>query len=93
MKSAYRDFIERVGEVKAPRGEKRQMVIDGINRLLSGARGGFMISELEQICPGVSRDMVRHVLREQQGQGLVSCSGRGAGASWSRGNGGNQGNE
>ena len=93
MKSAYRDFIERVGAVKAPRGEKRQMVIDGINRLLSGARGGFRISELERICPGVSRDMVRHVLREQQEQGLVCCSGRGAGASWSRAEDGKQGNE
>jgi Fic family protein len=93
MKSAYRDFVERVGEVRAPRGEKRRLVIDGINRLLSSSRGGFRISELEQVCPGVSRDMVRHVLREQQEQGRVSCSGRGAGASWSRGSGWNQGNE
>jgi hypothetical protein len=53
----------------------------------------FKISELEPVCPGVSRDMIRHVLREQQGQGAISCSGRGAGAAWSRGDAGNQGNE
>jgi hypothetical protein len=68
-------------------------VIDGINQLLSRPKGEFRIIELEQVCPGVSRDMVRHVLREQQEQGLVSCSGRGAGAAWSGGLRGNQGNE
>jgi Fic family protein len=93
MKEAYRDFIARVGELKAPRGEKRQMVIDGIALLLSKPKAGFRLSELEQVCPGVSRDMVRHVLREQQGLGLISCSGRGAGAIWSRASGGDKGNE
>ncbi len=85
MKTAYRDFIERVGEVKAPRGTKRQMVIEGIERLLSDPDGRFRLSELEQRCPGVSRDMVRRVLREQQAEGAISCNGRGAGAMWSRG--------
>lgn len=36
--------------------------------------------------------MVRHVLREQQAQGLIRCSGRGVGAVWSKADGGNQGN-
>jgi hypothetical protein len=89
----WRLFLADISEIKAPRGEKRQKVIDGINQLLSRPKGEFRISELEQVCPGVSRDMVRHVLREQQEQGLVSCSGRGAGAAWSGGLRGNQGNE
>jgi hypothetical protein len=84
------DIIERVGEIKAPRGEKRESVIAGINQLLSRAKGEFKMSELEQVCPGVSRDMVRHVLREQQEQGFIGCSGRGAGAVWAKVNGGNQ---
>lgn len=88
-KSAYRDFVERVGEVRAPRGEKRDRVIAGINQLLAKPNRKFKISELEQVCPGVSRDMVRHVLREQQEAGLIGCSGRGAGAVWSS-NGGNE---
>ncbi|HAT50933.1 MAG TPA: Fic family protein [Alphaproteobacteria bacterium] len=94
MKSAYRDFVARVGEIKAPRGEKRELVINGINRLLSKPKGGqFKIGELEHVCPGVSRDMVRHVLREQQQQGVIGCSGRGMGATWSKVDGGNKGNE
>jgi len=93
MKEAYRDFVDRVGVLKAPRGEKRQRVIDGIEQLLARPGRAFKISELEQICSGVSRDMVRHVLREQQEQGVVSCTGRGAGAKWSPGEGGKEGNQ
>ncbi|MER2625328.1 MAG: Fic family protein [Accumulibacter sp.] len=84
MKEAYRDFADRVGELRAPRGEKRALVIDGIQQLLSRPGNEFRLGELEQVCPGVSRDMVRRVLREQQAQGIVRCSGRGAGATWSK---------
>lgn len=85
MKSAYRDFVERVGEIKAPRGEKREQVLQGLEHLLSRPVRSFRMRELEQLCPGVSRDMVRHVLREQQDAGAVTCAGRGAGALWSKG--------
>lgn len=81
LKTAYREFAERVGEVKAPRGAKRDQVLAGIERLAAAA-AGFPISELEQACPGVSRDMVRRVLREQQAKGIVECQGRGPGATW-----------
>ena len=83
LKCAYREFAEGVGEVKAPRGAKRDQVLTGIERL-AGRAGGFAISELEQTCPGVSRDMVRRVLREQQGAGSVECQGRGPGATWAK---------
>jgi Fic family protein len=89
MKTAYRDFVERVGEVKAPRGEKREMVIAGIEHLLAKSQG-FKLGELEQACPGVSRDMVRLVLREQQDAGEIACTGRGPGAVWARTNKGNE---
>jgi len=83
LKSAYREFAERVGEVKVPRGAKRDQVLAGIDRLAARS-GGFTMSELEQTCPGVSRDMVRRVLREQQSAGAVECQGRGPGATWVR---------
>ncbi|SDX37221.1 Fic family protein [Thiocapsa roseopersicina] len=38
MKDAYRDLVDRVGALKAPRGEKRQMVVDGIEQLLARSR-------------------------------------------------------
>jgi Fic family protein len=88
MKTAYRDFVERVGEVKTPRGDKRERVLQGIAQLLARP-GGFRLAELEQACPGVSRDMVRLVLREQQQAGAIICAGRGPGAVWMRANEGN----
>jgi Fic family protein len=82
LKSAYHEFAERVGEIKAPRGAKREQVLTGISRLTSKPRTEFTISELEQTSPGVSRDMVRRVLREQQAAGAVECRGRGPAAIW-----------
>jgi len=81
MKTAYREFAERVGDVKASRGTKREQVLLGIDRL-AGSPGGFTVIQLEQTCPGVSRDMVRRVLRERQAADAVECQGRGPGASW-----------
>ncbi len=82
LKTAYREFEERVGEIKAPRGSKREQVLVNIARLTALPGKGFAISELEQSCPGVSRDMVRRVLREQQAQGNLECHGRGPAAVW-----------
>lgn len=39
--------------------------------------GEFSVAQLEMRCPGVSRDMVRRVLREQQAAGKVECQGVG----------------
>ncbi|WP_133510075.1 Fic family protein [Candidatus Thiosymbion oneisti] len=82
MKAAYREFAERVGKIREPRGAKREQVLRGIEQLAARAAGSFTLKELEHTCPGVSRDMVRRVLREQQSAGVVECRGRGPGASW-----------
>jgi len=80
LKMAYREFAERVGEVKAPRGAKTDLVLTAINRFM----GEFTVSQVEQACPGVSKDMVRRVLREQQAAKLIECQGRGPGARWKK---------
>ena len=84
LKSAYREFEERVGQISAPRGSKRELVLASIARLAAMHGKGFAISALEQSCPGVSRDMVRRVLREQQAAGALICQGRGPGAVWKK---------
>lgn len=84
IKMAYVDFVERVGDIKAPRGEKRDVVKASITKLLARKNAAFSISELDQMCPGVSRDMVRHVVREQQSMGEIECRGRGPGTLWTR---------
>jgi Fic family protein len=79
LKSAYREFVERVGETSEPRGSKTQMVLETIARM----PGTFSRTDLERACPGVSRDMIRRVLNTQKGQS-VDCIGRGPGALWQR---------
>ncbi len=78
MKTAYRDFVERVGEVGAPRGAKTAQVLTAI----AGFTGEFTVTMIEQTCPGVSRDMVRRILQAQQSTGAVECKGRGPAARW-----------
>lgn len=80
VRRAYLGFEERAGDVRAPRGAKTRLVLDAIERFGTP----FAIAELERKCPGVSRDMVRRVLRDLKAQGAVSVTGHGPGARWSR---------
>lgn len=78
LKTAYKEFAERVGEIAAPRGSKRELVLAALVRIPAE----FTIAELERACPGVSRDMIRRVLRGRQQAGAVDCLGLGPGARW-----------
>ncbi len=80
LKTAYREFEERVGQIKGPRGSKTEWVEAAIHKFSSP----FMLSDLERSCPGVSRDMIRKVLRDLRKSGQVECLGRGPGAPWQR---------
>ena len=80
LKAAYREFEDRLGQIKAPRGEKSELVINAINR----AAGDFSVADLQRECPGVSVDMIRHVLKGLRRKGDVECLGRGRDALWRR---------
>ncbi len=83
LKAAYKEFEERVGQLKSPKGAKTELIIAAIDSF----SGEFTLSGLERACPGVSRDMIRRVLREHQNLKKVECIGRGPGALWrKRGN-------
>lgn len=78
VRRAYREFEERAGQVKSPRGAKRALVEAAIDAF----PGDFTLAEIERASPGVSRDMVRRVLKDLQKAGAVACLGRGPGAPW-----------
>ena len=80
LRRAYREFEQRAGEVKSPRGAKTVLVETAIDAF----PGEFTLVQLERACPGVSRDMVRRVLRQLQKKGRVACLGRGPSAHWRR---------
>ena len=78
LKMAYKEFEDRMGRIKSPRGAKTGL----IEKAVSDFSSEFSVSDLERACPGVSRDMVRRVLRDLQARGDVECLGRGPGALW-----------
>jgi len=78
LKMAYKEFEDSMGQIKSPRGAKTEL----IQRALREFSSEFSVSDLERACPGVSRDMVRRVLRDLQAKGDVECLGRGPGALW-----------
>lgn len=80
LKEAYREFEERVGQTGSRRGEKSEVVIGAVRRYA----GSFSIADLLRDCPGVSVDMIRHILKGLREAGAVECLGRGRNARWRR---------
>ena len=75
---AYKEFEERVGTIERGRGAKG----DRVRTEILKRNAPFSISEIEEACPGVSRDMVRLVLRTMKAEGLIAPTGKGRGAKW-----------
>ncbi len=80
LKSAYREFEERMGESRNPRGEKTALVIQAVRQ----SSETFRIADLQRKCPGISVDMIRKVLKDLRAEGRVKCLGRGQAAQWRR---------
>ncbi len=80
LKSAYKEFEERLDKFPQPRGEKKTI----INNAVSGFSHDFSVADISQKCPGVGIDMIRRVLKELQAQGVIACLGRGRNAKWTR---------
>lgn len=77
---AYGEFEARVGTLARGRGAKG----DRVRAEILKRQVPFSISEIEEACPGVSRDMVRVVLRAMKAAGLIAPSGKGRAAKWLR---------
>jgi len=76
---AYREFEERVGKIKTgSKGWKTVQVRQAVERRV----GAFAISDIEIECRGISRDMVRLVLRQMKKEGLIHSVGAGRASKW-----------
>lgn len=77
---AYKEFEERVGTIERRRGAKGDRVrAEILKRQLP-----FSITDIEEACPGISRDTVRLVLRAMKAEGLIAPLGKGRGAKWAQ---------
>jgi Fic family protein len=80
LKSACREFEERVGQTAAPRGAKTDLVTSAIRRMT----GPFRVADVQRECPGVSLDLIRQILKALRKARRVECLGRGQNAEWRR---------
>lgn len=80
MLGAYREFEERVGEVRKRTGSKSEQV----RAVVLAKQHPFSISEVEADCPGVSRETIRIALREMSREGSIASTGKGRSAKWVR---------
>lgn len=77
---AYKEFEERVGTIERGRGTKGDRVrAEILKRQLP-----FSITDIEEACPGISRDTVRLVLRAMKAEELIAPMGKGRGAKWAQ---------
>jgi Fic family protein len=80
IKTAYDEFAQRANQIAAPRGAKTELIEAAIGKI----KGTFTLAALEAKCPGVSRDMIRKVLKDMQKAGKIKCLGRGPMAPWEK---------
>jgi len=77
---AYRDFESRVGLISSARGGKTSLVLDILNNI----EGQFSVQDIQNLCPTVSRDMIRKILRDERSNGKLACIGMGRDAKWKK---------
>jgi hypothetical protein len=78
LRSAYREFEERAGRERPPRGSKADLVAYALENVTSP----FGIADIERLCPNVSREMVRVVMNRWRDEGRLEVMGRGRDAKW-----------
>jgi Fic family protein len=80
LKLAYKEFESRTKQYESSQGGKSQVIEAAIVHLPDE----FRATELEALCPSVSRDSVRLVLRKLRDSKDLECSSQGRGAIWKK---------
>ena len=75
---AYKEFEDRVGKTATGTVSKTELIELAVKRKIKP----FAFSEIQKECPNVSKDMIRHVLRQLRDDGRLRSEGTGRGAKW-----------
>jgi Fic family protein len=75
---AYKEFEERVGTITTFKGSKTELVKSAVRRRIKP----FSISDIMSECPGISRDMIRLVLRQLRDESRIKSLGVGRSSKW-----------
>jgi len=76
--AAYKEFEERTSNIKKYYGSKTELILQAVER----KTGPFSISDIQRECPGISRVMIKTVLRKLRDNGKIKSTGVGRGAKW-----------
>jgi Fic family protein len=77
---ACKEFEQRVGQMKSPRGEKTEAVLAAVERQVNI----FRVADLQAECPGVGLDLIRQILARMQREGKIRSLGTGRSAKWAK---------
>jgi Fic family protein len=80
LTQACKEFEQRVGHLKSPRGEKTETVIAAVDRQVAT----FRVADLQAECPGVGLDLIRRILARLQKEKKIKSLGTGRGAKWEK---------
>ena len=80
LKTAYKEFEQRVGDTAEPKGAKTEIVIAAIER----TGGPFRVAEIQHACPGVGLDLIRKVMKNLKREKKLECLGRGPSSAWQK---------
>ena len=80
LAQACKEFEQRVGQLKSPRGEKTEAVLAAVGRQIST----FRVADLQAECPGVGLDLIRRILGRLQKDKKVKALGTGRAAKWEK---------
>lgn len=75
---AYGEFQDRVGEIRSTKISKAEQIRMAVDRKIAP----FSISDIEEECPHISRDMIKLVLRDLKEEGRIILKGKGRGSRW-----------
>ncbi|MDD2735047.1 MAG: Fic family protein [Desulfuromonadaceae bacterium] len=78
LKTAYREFESRVGDISSEKGAKTATVLEAIRSV----HGDFSIKDIQKRCPAVGIDLIRRILRQEREANRLECLGRGPDAHW-----------
>jgi Fic family protein len=80
LTQACKEFEQRVGQIRSPRGEKTEAVMAAVERQVTS----FRIADLQTECPDVGVDLIRQVMaRLKKGKKIRPLS-TGRGARWEK---------
>jgi Fic family protein len=80
LTQACKEFEERVGRLKSPRGEKTEAILAVVERQVAT----FRVADVQAECPGVGVDLIRQILARLKQEKKIKPLGTGRSARWQK---------